>query len=234
MSPNPLPFPSVPLKRFTEDRIEIHGEKIDLEGNVIDLGMFRSISPRPPSLLLYPGTRISVDDFMLKMYPHLTTRTFFKYPCGRLLQLRDVIKENEVHHPTTLDVNGEECLLAVKNGNSTSVTIGRATTIMCFVRECFEDGTYETSMELVIYSYGNKDGASPEMGDSGSIIADGKERIVGLLTDGASRQIPPTSRTRRLPTGSFTSVSGCIFPTPISAWSRPRRRDINLERHRVS
>ncbi|KAF8838043.1 hypothetical protein BDN67DRAFT_972155 [Paxillus ammoniavirescens] len=39
----------------------------------------------------------------------------------------DVIKENELRHPTTLDVNGEECLLVVKNGNSTDVTIGRAT-----------------------------------------------------------------------------------------------------------
>jgi hypothetical protein len=42
-------------------------------------------------------------------------------------------------------------------------------------------------MELAIYSYGNKDGASAAAGDSGSIIADGKECIVGLLADGASQ-----------------------------------------------
>ncbi|KIJ11506.1 hypothetical protein PAXINDRAFT_157284 [Paxillus involutus ATCC 200175] len=162
-------------KRFTEDwaLIQLHGEKIDWEafkGNVIDL-----------------DTKISVDDFILKMFPHTTARTSFKYPRGRLLQLRDVIKENELRHPTMLDTNGEECLLVVKNGNSTDGTIGRATGIMSFVRECFEDGTHETSMELAIYPYGNKDGAFSAPGDSGSIIADGKGRIVGLLTGGAGQ-----------------------------------------------
>jgi hypothetical protein len=87
-----------------------------------------------------------------------------------------------------LDANGEECLLVVKNGSSTGVTIGRTTGIMSFVREYFEDGTHETSMELAIYPYGHKDGAFSAPGDSGSIIADGRGRIVGLLTGGAGRK----------------------------------------------
>ncbi|KAF8954752.1 hypothetical protein BDZ97DRAFT_1908028 [Flammula alnicola] len=162
-------------KRFTEDwaLIELDGEKIDwkaFKGNVIDL-----------------GTKISVADFTLKMYPHPTARTSLKYPRGRLLQLRDVIKEDELRHPTMLDANGEECLLVVKNGNSTGVTLGRATGIMSFVREYFKDGAHETSMELAIYPYGNKDGAFSAPGDSGAIIADGKGRIVGLLTGGAGQ-----------------------------------------------
>jgi hypothetical protein len=119
---------------------------------------------------------------MLKMYPHPAARASFKYPRGHLLQLQDVVKENELRHPTMLDVNGEKCLIVVKRSNSTGMTIGRATGLMSFVREYHEDGIHETSMELAIYSYGHKDGAFSAPGDSGSIIADGKGRIVGLLT----------------------------------------------------
>ena len=114
------------------------------------------------------------------MYPH----TSHKYPLFRLLQLQDIIKENELRHPTMLDINGEECLLVVKSGKSTGVIIGRATGIMSFVREYFEDGTHETSMELAIYPYGSKEGAFSAPGDSGSIVADSNGRIVGLLTGG--------------------------------------------------
>ena len=42
-------------------------------------------------------------------------------------------------------------------------------------------------MELAIYPYGHKDGAFSAKGDPGSIIADGKGRIVGLLTGGAGK-----------------------------------------------
>ena len=42
-------------------------------------------------------------------------------------------------------------------------------------------------MELAIYPYGNKDGAFSAPGDSGSIIADGKGSIAGLLTGGTGK-----------------------------------------------
>ncbi|KAF8591707.1 hypothetical protein K439DRAFT_1610995 [Ramaria rubella] len=171
-------------ERFTEDwaLIELHGEKINWEafkGNVIDL-----------------GTTPSVVDFMLKMQPHPTTS--FKYPFDRLFQLQDILKENELRHPTMLDANGEECLLVIKSSNSTGVTIGRGTGIMSFVREYFEDATLKTSMEVAIYPYGYKDGAFSAPGDSGSIIADGKGRIVGLLT-GRTGQTDSTDVTYATP-----------------------------------
>ncbi|KAH9164036.1 hypothetical protein EDB89DRAFT_2142029 [Lactarius sanguifluus] len=137
-------------KLFSEDwaLIELHSEKIDMatfKGNVIDL-----------------GTTISKDEFMDKMYPHPVARTSFKYPDERLFQLRGVVKENELRHPTMLDVDGEPCLIVIKNGSKTGVTFGRATGIESFMRECFEDGTKETSMELAIYPYSHKDGAFSE------------------------------------------------------------------------
>lgn len=120
------------------------------------------------------------------MRPHAESRTSFKYPRGGLLQLRDVVKEDELRHPTMLDANGEECLIVVKNGNTTGVTVGRATGIESFVREYDDDGSiHSTSMEVAIYPYSHKDGAFSAPGDSGSVIADANSRIVGILTGGA-------------------------------------------------
>src|SRR5438552_18874869 len=96
---------------------------------------------------------------MKKMYPHAETRTNFKYPRGGLMQLRDFVKDGELRRPTMLDANGEECLIVVKNGATTGVTLGRATGIESFVRNYNEYGIHSTSMEIDIYPYSHKDGA---------------------------------------------------------------------------
>lgn len=71
-----------------------------------------------------------------------------------------------------LDERGEECLIVVKNGNTTSLTFGCATGIESFVREYVDYEIRSTSMELAIYPYSHKDGAFSAAGDSGSVIAD--------------------------------------------------------------
>ena len=43
----------------------------------------------------------------------------------------------------------------------------------------------KTSTETAVYPYSNKDGAFSDRGDSGSIVADSKDRVVGLLVAGA-------------------------------------------------
>jgi hypothetical protein len=59
------------------------------------------------------------------MHPHPEGQSDFKYPLGGLLQVNGVVKEAELRSPKRLDANGEECLLVVKNGKTTGVTIGR-------------------------------------------------------------------------------------------------------------
>ncbi|KAI6117954.1 hypothetical protein F5141DRAFT_591568 [Pisolithus sp. B1] len=164
-------------KCYMEDwaLVVLHREKIDwtdFRGNVLDLGRRTEISPA---------------DFALKMYPHADARTSFEYPLGGLLQLQDVVKEDELHHATTLDVNGEECFIVVKNGNTTGVTIGRGTSTESFVREYDDYGVGSTSMQVAIYPYSHEDGAFSAPGDSGSIVVDGKGRIMGILTGGAGK-----------------------------------------------
>ncbi|KAH9035841.1 hypothetical protein EDB84DRAFT_1588082 [Lactarius hengduanensis] len=159
-------------KKFTEDwaLIDLYLDKIDWDG-------FKGN-------IIYLGNKISADDFVLKMHPHPEGRSSFKFPIGGLLQVKGVVKENEIRQPTQLDKNGEECLLVIKNGKSTGVTIGRGTGIESFIREYDEYGNESTSMEVAIYSYSHKDGAFSASGDSGSIVVDGLGRIVGLLTGG--------------------------------------------------
>ncbi|KAH9053775.1 hypothetical protein EDB87DRAFT_1704818 [Lactarius vividus] len=143
-------------KKFTD-----HWALIDLYLDKIDWGSFKGN-------VIYLGNKISADDF----------------PIGGLLQVNGVVKEDEIRQPTQLDANGEECLLVIKNGKSTGVTIGRGTSIESFIREYDEYGTESTSTEVAIHSYSHKDGAFSASGDSGSIVVDGLGRIVGLLTGG--------------------------------------------------
>lgn len=125
----------------------------------------------------------------MKMCPRADARKTFKYPINRLLQLRGLISEDLMHKPDMLNHNSEPCLLVIKNGIATGVTIGRASGIFSYVREYFNNNTHRTSMEWAILPYDNKSGPFSASGDSGSIIADGLGRIGGLLTGGAGKTV---------------------------------------------
>ncbi|KAG8729944.1 hypothetical protein FRC10_003284 [Ceratobasidium sp. 414] len=174
---------------FTEDwgAFELDGSKFKdaFKGNFIDL-----------------GTEIPPDRFTLNMYPRDDGQANFKYPHDRLLPLCDIITEERMREPDMLDHNNEACLLVIKNGNATDVTIGRATGIFSFVRD---DKTGHESQEWAIYNYNNKSGVFSARGDSGSIIVDGLGRIGGLLTGGAGK----------------TETSDVTYATPMW-WLWPR------------
>lgn len=121
------------------------------------------------------------------MYPRVDAAPSFKYPDDRLLPLRDPISEDLMRKPDMLNHDGERCLLVIKSGNATGVTIGRATGIFSFVRQYFSNNTHQTSTEWAILPYDNKSGAFSASGDSGSIIADGLGRVGGILTGGAGK-----------------------------------------------
>jgi len=123
----------------------------------------------------------------MKMYPDTESRAKFEYPLGGLMQLRDIVKEGELPRSTMPDANGEDCLIVVKNGATTGVTIGRASGVESFVRDYKESGIHSTSMEIAIYPYSYKDGAFSAPGDSGSAIGDVNSRIVGMITGGAGK-----------------------------------------------
>ncbi|KAH8119367.1 hypothetical protein DFH11DRAFT_1686263 [Phellopilus nigrolimitatus] len=193
--PHPL-FPAVAFnvgtEGFTEDwgAFEIDGPKFAkaFKGNVLDL-----------------GTAIPPDEFTLKMYPRDDGPTTFKYPSDRLLPLRGMISQELMRRPDMLDHDNEPCLIVIKSGNATGVTIGRATGLFSLVRD---DDTGEESREWAIYNYDKNSGVFSARGDSGSIVVDGRGRIGGLLTGGAGK----------------TETSDVTYVTPMF-WLWPRIKE---------
>lgn len=121
------------------------------------------------------------ENLTSKMYPRNDCKISFKYP---LLPLHAMISEELMSKPEALDSTGDRCLLVIKNGTSTGVTIGRATGIQSFVRD---DDTGEVSREWAIYNYDSKSGVFPTPGDSGSIVVGGLGRIGGMLHGGVGK-----------------------------------------------
>ena len=96
-----------------------------------------------------------------------------------------------MRHPDMWDVNVEPCLLVVKIGSATGTTIGRANGIFSIVRDYFNDPSInQTSMEWGIINYDSKSEVFSKPGDSGSIIADIRGRISGMLTGGSGKTEP--------------------------------------------
>ncbi|KAN0072157.1 hypothetical protein V8E54_009886 [Elaphomyces granulatus] len=171
-SPPILLGAGTPDEQYTEDYaiIKVDDDKIDrtkFNGNAI-----------------YLGDEIPSWEFTKKMHPSPKSAPF-KFPSDRLLKLRGTISDSEMRHPTTLDENGDPCIVVIKRGSTTGTTIGRASGIMSFVREYFDNDSYKTSKEWAILPYDNKSGAFSAPGDSGTVVVDGLGRIGGLLTGGS-------------------------------------------------
>jgi hypothetical protein len=166
---------------YTEDWaiIEVDASKIDVgnfNGNAIDL-----------------GTHISESDFMRMMCPKPRDSNYFMYPIYRLLMLKGIISDDELRHPTAPDENNNPCLMVIKRGRTTGVTIGCANNIFSYTR--FGE---QTSKEWVILPFNSKSGTFSKMGDSGSVIVDGLGRIGGLLT-GSAGAMPSSDITYATP-----------------------------------
>ncbi|EED81207.1 predicted protein [Postia placenta Mad-698-R] len=158
---------------YTEDwaAIEIDASKIDannFNGNAIDL-----------------GTHIPVDEFSRMMCSNPRNAHSFTYPGDRLLKLKGTIPDDEMRHPTALDENNDPCLIVIKRGNTTNLTVGRASDICSYARIYDDNDKAETSKEWAILPFDSKSGPFSAKGDSGSVVVDGLGRIGGLLTSGA-------------------------------------------------
>lgn len=183
----PLEFGVGPLG-FTQDIavVEIDPSKINpsnFRGNVIDL-----------------GTEIDSVDFTVRMYPDVRNHTHFKYPTDRLLKLCGTISVDDMRRPQMIDQDGEKCIMVLKNGSKTGRTIGRANNVFSYTRRYFANGPGSISKEWAILPADSRSGPFSALGDSGSVIVDGRGRIGGLLTGGAGA----------------TETSDITYATPVS------------------
>jgi hypothetical protein len=99
------------------------------------------------------------------------------------LRINGIVTRELLANPDLYDSEGQPCLIVLKDGCATDLTIGRYAGLESFL--CNEDGV--ESIELAIYNYDKKAGAFSAKGDSGSLIFDGLGRMVGLLHSGQSR-----------------------------------------------
>ncbi|KAH9957094.1 hypothetical protein BC827DRAFT_1270473 [Russula dissimulans] len=121
-------------------------------------------------------------------YPHADTDWRFRFPHDRLLPLTGTISDGLMRHPDMWDLNGKPCLMVVKHGNATGTTIGRANGVFSIVRDYFNDPSInQTSMEWGIINYDSESEVFSEPGDLGSIIADIRGCIRGMLTGGCGK-----------------------------------------------
>jgi hypothetical protein len=128
---------------------------------------------------LYLGTKLTPDEFTVKCFPRGEANWEFEYPEDRLLPLMGITTDDLMRTPDMWDSDGEPCLLVVKSANATDTTI---------VREYFNDMSLNrTSMEWGIINYDSKSEVFSEPGDSGSVIADIRGRIGGMLTGGSGK-----------------------------------------------
>ncbi|KAG7446143.1 uncharacterized protein BT62DRAFT_932507 [Guyanagaster necrorhizus] len=169
---------------FMEDWavIEIDDSKINLNnfvGNVIDL-----------------GTTIPVEKFTVQMFPDaLRTWVLFnsidpslsRFLENYLLKFDGTISDEEMWKPSWKTVNhdNDPCIMVIKRGYASDLTIGRLNTIRSFTRFYLKGQPIQTSRVVTILPFNSESHAFSSPGDSGSAVVDGKGRLAGLLTGGA-------------------------------------------------
>jgi hypothetical protein len=113
-------------------------------------------------------------------YPQNAGRTVFKSPTNRQLRIDGCVTRELLAVPGCFDSNGEPCLIVMKVGNTTDLTVGRYAGLEAYL--CDDLGV--ESVELAIYNYDKQSGPSSAKGDSGSLIFDGEGHMVGILHSG--------------------------------------------------
>lgn len=113
-------------------------------------------------------------------YPGNSGKTAFKFPINRQLRIKGCLTRKLLAVPDCFDNNGEPCLIVMKDGASSNLTVGRYAGLEAYI--CDEFGVEST--ELAIYNYDQQSGPFSDTGDSGSLVFDGKGRMVGILHSG--------------------------------------------------
>ena len=113
-------------------------------------------------------------------YPRNDGRTTFRFPENRQLRINGCVTRELLAIPDCFDNDDMPCLIVMKDGNTTDLTVGRYSGLEAYL--CDDLGV--ESIELAIYNYDRQSGSFSAKGDSGSLIFDGEGRMVGILHSG--------------------------------------------------
>ncbi|KAF9075531.1 hypothetical protein BDP27DRAFT_1380708 [Rhodocollybia butyracea] len=154
------------------------------DGYILDIGTFElneaRFKPNFAGNIVDLGTKFTVGELIDKFYARNKTRTTFKYPYQGLLRINGCVTRELLANPDCLDSNNQPCLIVMKDGNTTDLTVGRYSGTEAYL--CDERGV--ESIELAIYNYDKDSGSFSAKGDSGSLIFDGLGKMVGILHSG--------------------------------------------------
>ena len=124
------------------------------------------------------------------MDPRIDAEPADAFPLNGLLRIRGFVTKEQLANPKSLDINGEPCLVVLKDGCVSDLTFGRYAGLESFL--CDENGV--RSVELAIYNYDKESRPFSSEGDSGSLIVNGTGEMVGLLHSGTSGTGPTATR----------------------------------------
>ncbi|RPD75680.1 hypothetical protein L226DRAFT_552708 [Lentinus tigrinus ALCF2SS1-7] len=157
-------------RSYTKDigTFEVDAERFraQFKGNVVDL-----------------GAKYTSHELANKFYSDSNRRTAFKFPTNGQLRIHGCRTPEDLANPDTYDSNGEPCVVVMKDGNTSDLTVGRYAGLEAYT--C--DNLGVESIELAIYNYDKQSGSFSAKGDSGSLVFDGQGRMVGILHSGLAQ-----------------------------------------------
>ncbi|KAF7301089.1 putative transmembrane protein [Mycena indigotica] len=140
-----------------------HRFRANFKGNVVDL-----------------GAKYTLYQLREKFYPQANASSPFKLPFDGQLRINGWVTKEELVNPESVDSHGEPCLIVMKYGNTSDLTVGRCSGLSAY--RCSALGV--DSVEVAIWNYHNESGPFAAKGDSGSLVFDGMGRMVGVLHAG--------------------------------------------------
>jgi len=155
---------------YTKDigTFEVDAERFrpQFRGNVVDL-----------------GAKYTEQQLTDKFNTQINGSTAFEFPIHCQLRIGGWLPHKLLADHDTFDSNGEACIVVMKDGNTTDLTVGRFAGLEAYT--CNALGV--ESMELAIYNFDKQSGDFSEKGDSGSLIFDGKGKMVSILHSGLAK-----------------------------------------------
>ncbi|KAF8300124.1 hypothetical protein DL93DRAFT_2091041 [Clavulina sp. PMI_390] len=139
--------------------------KDSFKGNVVSLG------------LKYSAQQL-VSMFHLSNEGQAT----FTFPPNGEMRIDGVLDHESLVQPDCYDRDGKPCIMVMKNGCTTGLTVGRCTSLESYTR----GDTGVESIDIAVYDDSGLPGPFSARGDSGSLIFDGLGRMVGLLHSSVS------------------------------------------------
>jgi hypothetical protein len=109
--------------------------------------------------------------------PHHSSPKIFAFSSDGQFRISGHVPRETLNNPDTVDGNNEPCIVVMKDGSATGLTVGHCGGLEAYTRSL----SGVKSMEVAIYHRSFKASKFSDKGGSGSLVFDGKGRMVGII-----------------------------------------------------